>query len=258
MDQKARKILHRYYWKNGWLKENERFITEEDYNYACEKGMMFELAPQQIEHDDCICKIKNLLNKYSKQNVVDLFVASLSTREVYYRSLLSSYIQAEKLSTHKFETDEYYCEKCKNFGLYTGFNIKLDKNVMNFEKSKWGGVRLNYLSYILFDLEQSQEIQMKKPNNDDIQILNDIFKCIDNCKENDTPRKLEKYLKDIIPSSKAERDVIIEIFANIKILEPKKERESLWSDFGDIENWRGIDGYNRHIAKEIFGEYFQI
>ena len=32
MDKKAKQILYKYYWKNGWLDENERLITEEDYN----------------------------------------------------------------------------------------------------------------------------------------------------------------------------------------------------------------------------------
>ena len=51
-----------------------------------------------------------------------------------------------------------------------------------------------------------------------------IQNCISNCREKDGPRQLEKYLKEVLPSSKGERDVLIEIFAAIGILEPKKER----------------------------------
>ena len=97
MDKKAKQILYKYYWKNGWLDENERLITEEDYNYACKKGTMFTLDVESISHDDCICKINKLLNQFSKQSAVDIFVSSLSTRNVYNRSILSSYIQAESL-----------------------------------------------------------------------------------------------------------------------------------------------------------------
>lgn len=126
------------------------------------------------------------------------------------------------------------------------------------EKIKWGGVRLNNVEYILFDLEQFRNIVITKPNDEDIKILNNIFNCIGNCRENDGPRQLEKYLKEVLPSSKGERDVLIEIFADIGILEPKKERQTRGrdTDFGYIEDWRGEDGYNMNIAKELFKAYF--
>lgn len=66
MDKKARQISHNYYWKNGWLDKNQRFITNENYNYACEKETMFKLSVEKINHDDCICKIKKLQHKLSK------------------------------------------------------------------------------------------------------------------------------------------------------------------------------------------------
>ena len=171
MDKKAKQILYKYYWKNGWLDENERLITEEDYNYACKKGTMFTLDVKSISHDDCICKINKLLNQFSKQSVVDIFVSSLSTRNVYNRSILSSYIQAESLIKHVFKSGNFYCQICENLGLSSAFNIELDRNIMNFEKIKWGGVRLNNVEYILFDLELFRNIVITKPNDEDIKIL---------------------------------------------------------------------------------------
>lgn len=171
MDKKAKQILYKYYWKNGWLDENERLITEEDYNYACKKGTMFTLDVESISHDDCICKINKLLNQFSKQSVVDIFVSSLSTRNVYNRSILSSYIQAESLIKHDFKSGNFYCQICENLGLSSAFNIELDRNIMNFEKIKWGGVRLNNVEYILFDLELFRNIVITKPNDEDIKIL---------------------------------------------------------------------------------------
>lgn len=130
MDKKAKQILYKYYWKNGWLDENERLITEEDYNYACKKGTMFTLDVESISHDDCICKINKLLNQFSKQSVVDIFVSSLSTRNVYNRSILSSYIQAESLIKHDFKSGNFYCQICENLGLSSAFNIELDRNIV--------------------------------------------------------------------------------------------------------------------------------
>ena len=42
---------------------------------------------------------------------------------------------------------------------------------MNFEKIKWGGVRLNNVEYVLFDLELFRNIVITKPNDEDIKIL---------------------------------------------------------------------------------------
>ncbi len=259
MDNKAKQILYRYYWKNGWVDENERFITEEDYNYACEKGTMFKIGVENINHYDCICKIKKLVNQFSKQSIIDMFVSSLSTRNVYNRSILSSYLQGENLIIHDFTSDNFYCKICENLGLSSTFNIEIDRNVMNFEKSKWGGVRLNNVEYILFDLEQCQNIVTTKPTDEDIKILNNIFNCISKCKENDGPRQLKKHLKEVLPSSKDERDVLIEIFSAINIIKPKRERPTRGkgSDFGYVEDWRGEDGYDINIAKVLFKEYFQ-
>ena len=132
---------------------------------------MFTLDVESISHDDCICKINKLLNQFSKQSVVDIFVSSLSTRNVYNRSILSSYIQAESLIKHDFKSGNFYCQICENLGLSSAFNIELDRNIMNFEKIKWGGVRLNNVEYILFDLEQFRNIVITKPNDEDIKIL---------------------------------------------------------------------------------------
>ncbi len=258
MDKKAKQILYKYYWKNGWINENERFISEEDYHYACSKGIMFPLEPERISHDDCIYKIKELLNQCSKQMAVDLFVSSLSTRRVYSRSILSSYVQAEKLKVHNFVSREFYCEICQNFSLNSStIEIDIDRNVMNFEKSKWGGVRLNNLEYILFDLEQIQKFEITKPTNADNQILYKIFDCINQCKPKDAPRQLEQYLKKVLPSSKTERDVLIEILAAVNILIPAKVRPTRGkgTDFGYVEDWRGEDGCNLNVTKTLFGKY---
>lgn len=133
--------------------------------------ILWNIRKEKIFHDDCICKINKLLNQFSKQSVVDIFVSSLSTRNVYNRSILSSYIQAESLIKHDFKSGNFYCQICENLGLSSAFNIELDRNIMNFEKIKWGGVRLNNVEYILFDLEQFRNIVITKPNDEDIKIL---------------------------------------------------------------------------------------
>ncbi len=83
MDKKAKQILYKYYWKNGWLDENERLITEEDYNYACKKGTMFTLDVKSISHDDCICKINKLLSLIVTVLIAGLVYVNIPVRHSY-------------------------------------------------------------------------------------------------------------------------------------------------------------------------------
>lgn len=55
MDKKAKNILFKTYWKNGWIDANQRQITVADFEYAKSKGLMFE--PLTISHDQCLDRI---------------------------------------------------------------------------------------------------------------------------------------------------------------------------------------------------------
>ena len=85
--------------------------------------------------------------------------------------ILIGILQAESLIKHDFKSGNFYCQIYENLGLSSAFNIELDINIMNFEKIKWGGVRLNNVEYILFDLELFRNIVITKPNDEDIKIL---------------------------------------------------------------------------------------
>ena len=69
---------------------------------------------------------------------------------------------------------------------YNKYNIMIDnfnleyQNVYNFEKYKWGGVRLEHLSYIYFDLREFSKIDFEfNPTKEDINIFNAILERID-------------------------------------------------------------------------------
>ena len=135
------------------------------------------------------------------------------------------------------------------------------QNVYNFEKYKWGGVRLEQLSYIYFDLREFSKIDFEfNPTKEDINIFNAILERIDSYNiKNDSANKMQNILKDILKSSKAERIILLEILAYLDILEAKEERDYRYTELSEkLMNWRGGDSYNKVNAKNIFGNYLHI
>lgn len=261
-DKKAKKILFNYFWKNGWIDDNK--INDDDFLYAKEKGLMFDFTEKIIKHDELIIRINNLVKEINFENTARAFLCSLSTRQLNLRSFISSLYLVKKINIHSFINNKSsYCNECNdNYGIIgDDFNLK-NRNVYNFEKYKWGGVRLEHLSYIYFDLEELKKINDFEfsPTPDDIKIFNDILKQIDSYNnEKDSANKLEKTLKDIFPSSKNERIILLEILSYLDILEAKEEREYRNTELSEkLMHWRGGDSYNKINALNIFNEYILV
>lgn len=64
MDKKAKRILFKTYWNNGWIDDKNRKIDDSDFAYAKEKGLMFD--PPTISFDECVEKIVKLTTKMSE------------------------------------------------------------------------------------------------------------------------------------------------------------------------------------------------
>lgn len=74
----------------------------------------------------------------------------------------------------------------------------------------------------------------------------------------DSARSLEKKWKDLFPSSKQERDALLEIWAAAGILVPgvkPRKRKGGSSDFIFAATWQGDDGYHAEAVKHYFGSY---
>lgn len=68
--------------------------------------------------------------------------------------------------------------------------------------------------------------------------------------------KMEKTLKDILPSSKDERIIVLEILSYLDILEAKEEREYRDTELSEkLMHWRIGDSYNKINDSNIFNEY---
>ncbi len=100
MDKKAKNILFKTYWKNGWIDKKERQVHPIDFEYAKSKGLMFD--PLTISHDQCLEKIFEILPRISMDMVVKAFLSSLANRRLDWRSSIASYFIAKQLVPHKY------------------------------------------------------------------------------------------------------------------------------------------------------------
>ncbi|MDO7907739.1 hypothetical protein Q5741_15110 [Paenibacillus sp. JX-17] len=262
MDKKAKKILIQTYWTSSGWKSGGFTFTNEDFNYAKSKGVMFD--PLSITHDECIGRLRAIHEgRLTQSQVVNAFLHSLSTRKVHLRSALSSWALTKELPLHSYgqpkAAEPMYsaCEYCNEHKLMSNEHyVDEDLNILNFERIKWGGVRLNWLVYCLLDLELLCREEEHTVSEEDIAILKSMLEAVEACGENEAARQLEKRWKGIFPSSKDERDQVMEIWGYAGLLQStddyRKER-GRGTDFNSMATWRGIDGYRRDKVDEYFG-----
>jgi hypothetical protein len=272
MDKKAKKILFTTYWKNGWIDSKDRVLSDEDFEYAKSQGLMFD--PISISHDECIDAIVGLVRDISREKITKGLISSLTSRRLDWRSSLSSYSIAKNIPEHKFTpvisgtsyTDgkptshSYTCGICRDsqYGIvghqsYDNANL----NVLNFERIKWGGVRHGDILYTYFDLIQFINADIPEPTDEDLYCLKEILKTIESSESTDYPSALEKRLAAVVKSSKAERQVLIEILASIGVLRPGSYDRPIKgrNDWVFVEYWRGEDKYCHEVVREYFGKY---
>ncbi|MFB2732921.1 hypothetical protein [Shewanella mangrovisoli] len=272
MDKKAKRILFSTYWKNGWIDAKNRSLSESDFSYAKSKGLMFD--PLTISHDECILAITSLVKSISQAQVTKGFLSSLTSRRLDWRSSLASYAIAQKIPLHQYipvisstyYTDgkptahSYTCDICRDsqYGIRGSESYnEMDINVFNFERIKWGGVRHGDILYTYFDLSQFINADIPEPTSDDIACFRAILTIIETSDPSDYPSALEKRLASVIKSSKAERQILIEILASLGVLKPRcfdRQRKGK-NDWVFAEYWRGEDKYCQQTVDHLFGEY---
>ena len=250
VDERARKILFDAYWTSkGWLDERSRNTAAADLAYAKSKGLMF--APLTITHDRLVARVRDAARALTIAQVRDAFLASLSTRRPDLRSGLASYVLASAGKPHAFKPDinGVWCRGCGSVRSYQNEDL----SVLNFERHKWGGVRHTDPLYQSLNLTALRASLPATPEPEDHAILRNILRAIERTPKQDGPGKLAKRLKDVVPSSPQERNVLLDILGAAGVLVPRGERSSPgeWSFVG---MWRGADGYDTKTVARIFGK----
>ena len=207
IDPKSIKILKSMYWKNGWIETSDRRLSESDKRYLSSQG--WSLGVIEISHDKLIKKVKEISRDINIQECTSMLSQSLASRRVQDRSFLSSAIQAIAIPEHK-HTASGSCSIC---GLSK--NLRIDQDVLLFEKIMWGGVRLTDLEYVWLDLKLMKGPESHNLNCEDLLRL---IRNISNATEELSASKFAASLKEI-KGNKAEREVLCGILGVCDILQ---------------------------------------
>jgi hypothetical protein len=263
MDNKAKKILMNTFWTSAGWKSSPAAFTGEDFDYAKSKGLMFD--PVTITHDEIVLRLHELHGAITKERVAAAFLHSLSTKKVHLRSALSSWALTSALPVHNYEQRSVVrpnyssCGDCNFYRLMSDREYRNeDLNVLNFERVKWGGIRLNWLLYCWMDLELFSKEEEFESTAEDVAILSGMLEAVQACGDYDSARMLEKRWKDVVPSSKNERDVLMEIWGYAGLLVPldtPRKRRGGSSDYDSMAEWQGNDGYSREAVEHYFGAF---
>lgn len=229
MDKKAIKILLKTIKTSqdeslyDWYKWETymKYITEEEFDFAKRQSVMFDR--ENISHNEICNRIKTAVEKIDKQDVVNAFLYSLSTRQLEYRSFLASYCIGKSLTEHDFTSSPKPNEKtCSFCGLHTyEFEELIEFNTINYFKYKHGSCSDSLIS-VLFDLEQFHKFPIVKPNSNDFEILSNIKKVIESSGTNDRIAQLRKNISKMFISNDEERLGLLEILGVIGILHDNK------------------------------------
>nr|MBK7067216.1 hypothetical protein [Deltaproteobacteria bacterium] len=247
-DARAKKILFDTFWSSkGWIDQGARHLSEADREHAKRHGMMFD--PLTIGHDALAAETRRLVESIGLAKASAAFLASLTSRRLDLRSGLASYVLASAAGPHEYVGNA--SGTCVTCGARREHRDE-DLDVLNFERHKWGGVRHGDPLYTLLDLSELERAEPVSPTDDDRATFGKILEIVAGSPPKDTPGKLSKRLADALPSSKPERDVLVEILAAIGVLAPSDPSRGS-GEFVHAGAWRGADGYSRTAVARLFG-----
>jgi hypothetical protein len=261
-DTAAVRTLVRTYWSSaGWKDKPE--TPGDQLERAIAAGVMFA-AVEETDHDQLVRKVRKLGSAIDVKRAAEAFVWSLTSRRLDARSALGSLIVARHLPDHPFTPrgGERSCAVC---GLYPTETI--DRNVLNFERFKWGGVRRLDLTYVWHDLERFQRVSTSTPSEADRDLAHRVLSDLAEAPATMTaPRAAVERLRDI-PSNKDERQVLLGILGVCSVLPvpghpgfkdafvPDEARSLPPQRFVDMEYpacwWRGENGVDLAAAHEL-------
>jgi hypothetical protein len=219
VDDRAVKTLFQTYWSSaGW--RTEPATPPEDLAHAVDAGVMFNETVTMM-HDELVRAVHDEVAKVSADQAAQAFLGSLSTRRLEQRSALGSYAVAKHLATHSFEADaDGRCAVC---GLWER-ERDIDRNILNFERFKWGGVRRTDLTYVWHDLERFAAEEPMSASEGDREALEALLDELDAAPSNITAPKAAQTLLRSVKGNKDERSVLLDILGVCSVLETPEQK----------------------------------
>lgn len=231
-----------------------------------------------LTHDQTIDWLFEVKEKISKDSVTSLFIASLSTNKMEWRSSLAAYSISLNFPFHsctKENTDTF--KDCHVYGS-TLFNDPEEYDLSFFNHFRYtlgGGIMSDdniNPCLLAFLLEQHLKMPIVQPNRKDIAIFHNLLNSIIEAKDIDTPNDLEKNIaiNKILKSNQWQRRTLLETLGYCNVLQNpklpgytfnftlpnlrrKSDHLSEWNY--PIRLWRGSHKLNIEALEFWFSEY---
>ncbi len=256
--------------------------------------MMNLLERNNITHDELINGVFHEYKKANKNKYSALFLSSLSSKKLNWRSGLSTFAIMQSFPKHSFTVRENFgvnkslfdkmskedqkfvvrttpCKYCSSYK-----NIEVDIELIEEFFLEVGGlVGFDIQDYYYYLLE-TNKLDEVKPMEEDFIIFSEILTILLEADEKDTVKKtvLSKIGKiKGFKSNKEQRQALLETLGYCSILEtdehkgflkkytnfasaPKKAHSSDWNY--PVDFWLGKDGINKEAFKFWFGDYLEL
>ena len=210
VDRKVLRMLLDSYWNSdGW-----RGDVPPPAEAAVAAGIMFD-RPWVAGHDEVVEAARAAAARLSIDEVGDAFLAGLGAKRMDLRSALGSYAVARHLPAHRFRpgADAHRCDLCEMIDEAQ----PIDRNVMSFERFKWGGVRRDDLGYVAFDLEQFARAPRLEPRDADVELGRKLIEALRALPPKTTAARAVSALR-VLPGNNDERGVVLDILGVCGIL----------------------------------------
>ncbi len=223
----------------------------DDLAYARAAGYWFD--EERITHDGALRRIIRAADLVSLGDVALGFVASLSRRILHLRPALGSWFAARSAEPHAYEGTRF-CERCSLVR-----STLDDFNSTNFARYKWGRGPLVFGADHAFVLERFAIEPRPAPTAEDRAVLATLLHTADSMPRTTRARDLETAWRPLVPSTRREREALIEILGMSGVLTPsgatplhgrRMPSRTDWS--APIALWRGEDGIDVGRADMIF------
>jgi hypothetical protein len=213
MDERALRILFDAFWSPaGWKPDASREPSNDDFEYAKSQGMMFD--PVMLEHKQAQSELRNSIQQLDRRRAADAFLSSLSTRRLDWRSAFGSYVVFQHMPSHIELNAGGRCGIC---GMYLSQQEE-NLNVLNFERFKWGGVKLDQVAYAALDLSLFLQEPVTRPVADNVRIFRSVMDAIRAAPVETTSAGLQAHFAKSLKSNKAERDILVALLGFCGVL----------------------------------------
>lgn len=246
-------------------------IKTTDFEIAKKAGLMFEPIVQS--HNDAINQAFNEFKICSKKQITNLFLSSLSTQRLDWRTGLPVYAIMMSFPEHKFIPTNSelnnLCAVCSS-----SKEEKVDLTFLNQIRFLVGGIVRCDIYEFAFFLKQINLLPMILPNDEDIEIINKLITIIKEADKTDTPSKLIKKIKiKGFKTNEEQKKVFLDTLGYCGILETRLHqgfrnkftnlnvapRNNRNSDFHyPVDWWTAKDGINTEAMNYWFGDYVDL